>query len=443
MGKLAVEGLGKAYRLYPSQWARLAEWVLPGGPRHKLHWVLRDVSFDVKPGEAVAIIGENGAGKSTLLKLITGTTQPSTGRVAIEGRVSAMLELGMGFHPDFTGRQNVYMAAQLLGMSRAEIDAAMPAIEAFADIGEYIDEPVRIYSSGMQVRLAFSVATVRRPDILIVDEALSVGDARFQRKSFNRIRQFREAGTTLLLVSHDVGAVRLLCDRAIWLHQGVIRAAGQTRDVIEEYAASVYAQTQDLEGAAAAVSAGGASPLPALPPTRDCRQDFINASNLRNDLQVFPFKANAERWGHGAARTLRVTLRDADDRPLAYAIGGEAVQLVIEGEARSDLAGLSVGFEVKDRLGIALFGDNTFLRYADAPVSLRAGERFEARFEFLMPVLPKGHYAVTAALASGNQAEHVMEEWMEEALHFESHNAAAVQGVVGIPMRAVSLGPPL
>src|SRR6476659_867992 len=194
MGTLVVEGLGKAYRQYPSQWSRLAEWVLPGAARHRLHWVLRGVSFRVHPGEAVAIIGANGAGKSTLLKLVTGTTQPSEGRVTVEGRISAMLELGMGFHPEFSGRQNVFMAAQLLGMTREETAAAMPAIEAFADIGEYIDEPVRIYSSGMQVRLAFAVATAIRPDLLSLDEALSVGAAHFQHKSFNRIREFQSKG---------------------------------------------------------------------------------------------------------------------------------------------------------------------------------------------------------------------------------------------------------
>ena len=179
MGAIVVTSLGKAYKQYPTRWSRLAEWVIPGRPRHKLKWVLRDVSFSVQPGEAVGLIGINGAGKSTLLKLITGTTQPTTGTVFMEGRVAALLELGMGFHPDFTGRQNVYMAGQLLGMTVEEIAALMPEIEAFAEIGDYMDQPVRVYSSGMQMRVAFSVATARRPDILIVDEALSVGDAYF------------------------------------------------------------------------------------------------------------------------------------------------------------------------------------------------------------------------------------------------------------------------
>ena len=214
MGRISVNGLGKAYKQYEGRWARLAEWLpFSGAPRHRLKWVLQDISFEVSPGEAVGIVGINGAGKSTLLKMITGTTQPTAGSVNVTGRVAALLELGMGFHPDFTGRQNAIMAGQLLGYSVEEIARVMPAIEAFAEIGEYIDQPVRVYSSGMQMRLAFSVATAIRPDILIVDEALSVGDAYFQHKSFDRIRDYGLQGTTLLIVSHDKGAIQGICDR--------------------------------------------------------------------------------------------------------------------------------------------------------------------------------------------------------------------------------------
>src|SRR3990167_4186577 len=183
MGSIRVSQLCKAYKQYPTRWSRLAEWLIPfSAPRHQLTWVLQDVSFQVKPGEALGIIGVNGAGKSTLLKMITGTTQPNAGHIQIEGRVAALLELGMGFHPDFSGRQNVFMAGQMPGLRVGEKHALMPEIEAFAEIGEYIDHPVRTYSSGMQMRLAFSVATARRPDVLIVHEALSVGDAYFQHK---------------------------------------------------------------------------------------------------------------------------------------------------------------------------------------------------------------------------------------------------------------------
>ena len=236
MGSIRVSNLGKAYKQYPASWSRLAEWLLPfRKPDYKLKWVLQDISFHVDPGEAVGIIGINGAGKSTLLKLITGTAQPTTGKVAINGRVAAMLELGMGFHPDFTGRQNVFMAGQLIGLNQQEITELMPEIEAFAEIGDYLDQPVRVYSSGMQMRLAFSVATARRPDVLIVDEAMSVGDAYFQHKSFDRIREFRKQGTTLLIVSHDRGAIQSICDRAILLDAGRLAKEGAPEEIMDFY----------------------------------------------------------------------------------------------------------------------------------------------------------------------------------------------------------------
>jgi lipopolysaccharide transport system ATP-binding protein len=236
MGDIQVSGLGKAYKSYPNQWSRLAEWVLPSHKsKHQLHWVLKDVAFHLRAGEAVGIVGANGAGKSTLLKLLTGTTRPTAGRISISGRVAALLELGMGFHPDFTGRQNAMMGGQLLGLSVEEILKLMPDIEAFAEIGEYIDQPVRTYSSGMQMRLAFSVATARRPDILIVDEALSVGDSYFQHKSFERIREFRRGGTTLLIVSHDRTAIQTICDRAILLEGGLLVKEGLPVDVLDYY----------------------------------------------------------------------------------------------------------------------------------------------------------------------------------------------------------------
>jgi len=199
MGKITVKNVGKAYKGYSRQLHKYVERLFPFlGARHRLKWVLKDISFEVSPGEAVGVVGVNGAGKSTLLKMITGTSQPTCGSIEMEGRVAALLELGMGFHPEFSGRENAYMSGYLLGMSRQEMDTLMPSIEEFADIGDYIDMPVRVYSSGMQVRLAFSVATAVRPDILIVDEALSVGDAYFQHKSLERIRNFCKEGTTLI-----------------------------------------------------------------------------------------------------------------------------------------------------------------------------------------------------------------------------------------------------
>lgn len=244
MGTIAVLNLGKAYKQYSSKWARLREWIMPAqSALTKIKWVLQDISFTIEPGQAVGILGVNGAGKSTLLKMITGTTQPTTGDVHIVGRVAALLELGMGFHPDFTGRQNAYMAGQLMGFGEDEIKALMPEIEAFADIGEYLDQAVRVYSSGMQVRLAFAVATSVRPDILIIDEALSVGDAAFQRKCFQRIENYRQAGTTLLFVSHDTETVKKLCDNALFLKQGKLEQWGEAKSVCDAYERFLFGGT--------------------------------------------------------------------------------------------------------------------------------------------------------------------------------------------------------
>ena len=449
MGSIVAQGLGKAYKQYPTRWSRLAEWALPGPPRHHLHWVLRDVSFHVNPGEAVGIVGNNGAGKSTLLKLITGTTQASSGTVAVEGRVSALLELGMGFHPDFTGRQNVYMSGQLLGLSLHEIAALMPQIEAFADIGEYLDQPVRIYSSGMQVRLAFSVATARRPDVLIVDEALSVGDAVFQHKSFARIREFRAQGTTLLLVSHDLAAVRSLCDRALWIDRGIVQMSGDTAPVMDAYFTSIYSSQQDVRGARAAKRAdAGTAPAdagtapPADDPRRDpadCREAQREAAGVRSDVRVVAFDKDAASWGSGAVRIRSAALLDPDGAPVTWTLGGKPVTLAIEAEALEDRDAVFLGFMVKDRTSQALFGDNTFLRYHDAPVSVRAGTRIRARFSFRMPVLPKGTYAIAVAAATGTQMSHVIEEWIDEAMFFDSHNEFTVQGMIGIPVWDIEL----
>ncbi|MBL4280036.1 ABC transporter ATP-binding protein [Vibrio fluvialis] len=236
MGKIKVVNLRKVYKQYPKRTSRLVEWLSLGRKRcHNTIEILKGISFDVASGDSVAILGVNGAGKSTLLKIITGTTSPTEGHVELSGKVSALLELGMGFHPEFTGRQNVYMSGQLLGMSTDEISAHMASIIEFSEIGEYIDKPVRVYSSGMQVRLAFAVATSQRPDILIVDEALSVGDSAFQRKCFQRIESYREEGMTLLFVTHDIETVKRICNRAILIKSGTIAAIGDAKEVSNQY----------------------------------------------------------------------------------------------------------------------------------------------------------------------------------------------------------------
>lgn len=386
MGSITVSGLGKAYKQYANRWFRLADWFVPGTRSlHQTRWVLRDISFNVMPGEAVGIIGVNGAGKSTLLKLITGTTQPSTGTVHITGRVAALLELGMGFHPDFTGRENVFMAGQLLGLLSSDIERLMPEIEAFADIGHYIDQPVRVYSSGMQMRLAFSVATAVRPDVLIVDEALSVGDALFQQKSFDRIRSFRAQGTTLLLVSHDKQAILGICDRAMLLNAGTLAKNGSPQEVLDYYNALLadhqpqkITQTRQSDGSIQTVSGTG---------------------------QAFIFSAQ---------------LTDEDERPIELIEVGQPLKLIVTARTRDALSELVLGFMIKDRLGQTIFGTNS--HHCRQPVlDVKADQAVRYVFEFKADLGP-GHYSI--ALALHTQDTHIQNnyEWRDQALSFQVVN---------------------
>jgi lipopolysaccharide transport system ATP-binding protein len=386
MGGIDVRQLGKAYKYYPNRWRRLAEWLLPSAkPRHQLKWVIENINFQLAPGEAVGILGINGAGKSTLLKLITGTIQPTTGSVAIHGRVTALLELGMGFHPDFTGRQNAYMAGQLTGLTPAELDALMPEIEAFADIGDYIDQPVRVYSSGMQMRLAFSVATAKRPDVLIIDEALSVGDAWFQHKSFERIRQFRALGTTLLIVSHDRAAMQSICDRAILLDRGRLAHQGTPEQVMDYYNALIAARD------------GG-------------RVEQVAAGEGRHQTTS----------GSGEATVTGLWLEDTEGRPLETANVGAEVCLRIAVSVHRALPRLVLGYMIKDRLGQQMYGTNTHHLQLQQ-TGVRAGETLEFRFRFPLNLGP-GSYSVTTALTSSETHLGDNYEWRDMALLFQVMN---------------------
>ena len=386
MGTITVSNLGKAYKQYPTRWSRLAEWLIPGHKaRHSLKWVLQGINFTVSPGEAVGIIGINGAGKSTLLKMITGTTQPTTGSVTITGRVAALLELGMGFHPDFTGRQNAFMAGQLLGYSVEEIADLMPEIEAFAEIGEYIDQPVRVYSSGMQMRLAFSVATAQRPDVLIVDEALSVGDAYFQHKSFDRIREFRKQGTTLLLVSHDKGAIQSICDRAILLNAGRLAMEGEPEAVMDYYNALLADH-----------------------------QNQTVKQEVRIDGKVQTVS------GTGEARVISVTLTNEAGQPIEVVDVGQAVCLCVEVEVLTALDRLVLGYGIKDRLGQVVYGTNTDLKKQPL-LDVSAGARHVFRVAFPANLGP-GTYSVQTALVSTDTHLVNNYEWRDLALVFNVIN---------------------
>ncbi|WP_434747444.1 ABC transporter ATP-binding protein [Pantoea sp. Lu_F5_004] len=387
MGSIVVSNVGKSYKKYSSRWGRLAEWFIPGiGKKHDLKWVIHDISFTVNPGEAVGIIGINGAGKSTLLKMITGTTIPSKGMINLKGRVAALLELGMGFHPDFTGRQNVFMSGQLLGYSVQELHQLMPDIESFAEIGDYIDQPVRVYSSGMQMRLAFSVATAVRPDILIVDEALSVGDSYFQHKSFDRIRNYARQGTTLLIVSHDKAAIQSICDRAILLNEGRKEFEGNPEAVMDYYNALLADKEK-----------------------RSIQQKVTDDGKIQTVS------------GTGEANVIATEIYDKKGELSEHLNVGEDATLLIRVRINQDLPRLVVGYSFKDRLGQVIYGTNTLLKDR-VILDVKKDEIYDFEFKFSMNI-GVGSYSVQTALVSSET--HLVDnyEWRDLALVFNVINA--------------------
>ena len=387
-GELHVENLGKSYRQWGSELRRIASWFTPSIAPREEHWVLKDVSFSIGPGEAVGIVGQNGAGKSTLLKLITGTTQPTQGQVHLRGRVAAILELGMGFNPDMTGRQNAFHSAGLMGYSQADIDRTMPEIEAFAEVGEYFDQPLRTYSSGMQMRVAFSVATAFKPDLLIVDEALSVGDSYFQHKSFDRIRQFRDEGVSIMLVTHSMGDVRALCDRVILLDKGVVLKDGQPDEVVDYYNALIAAK--------------------------------------ENAKLTVDQRREKDGWlitksGTGEARVKSLKLLDANSgHELAIAQVGQSIELRLEASIHAYIPELVLGFKINDKQGHIVWGTNTWHTH-QIQTNLKSDDLMVFRLPFTC-TLGQGSYAVSAALHSMDSHLTDNYEWVDNLLVFDVIN---------------------
>lgn len=435
---IVVANIAKCYPIYERPQDRLKQVLLPRfaraiGLRPANHfrefWALRDVSFRVARGETVGIIGRNGSGKSTLLQIVCGTLAPSHGRVGTSGRVGALLELGSGFNPEFTGRENVYMNGAIHGMSEAEVDAKFDAIAAFAEIGEFIEQPVKTYSSGMYVRLAFAVIAHSDADILVVDEALSVGDVFFGQKCMRFLREFQKRGT-VLFVSHSSGAVTNLCDRAIWLDAGRMVMDGPAKEVCEAYHASIYG----VVSPAANTHARPISIEEGIKGDADDDDAGLDTSRIR----LFAFDPQQAGFGDGRASVRAVRCEDSAGRTLLQVSGGEVVRLVVEVEAHEAIGSAIVGFLLKDRLGQQLFGKNTWSEDMP-PVAAAAGQVLCAIFEFRMPYLPRSSYTIDVAVADGTHHAHVQAAWIFDALALESVSSTVSTGLVGIPFRSVTL----
>jgi lipopolysaccharide transport system ATP-binding protein len=428
---ITVSGVSKSFltfsrpedRLKQAVMPRVARW-LGREPRRYFRefCALTDVSFTVSRGETVGIIGRNGAGKSTLLQIICGTLSPSSGSVASQGRIAALLELGAGFNPEFSGRENVYLNATLLGLSKDEISKRMPQIEAFAEIGDFINQPVKTYSSGMAVRLAFSVIAHVDADILIIDEALAVGDALFVQKCMRFLRAFAGRGT-LLFVSHDTAAVLSLCDRAVWLDRGTVAMDGVPKTVSEAYMARIQLDAQGDDPSRARIAD---TPVAEDPPPA------ASAS-----AEAATLAAQGSSFGAGGARVETVELMTKAGRAISTIEGGENVRLRLCAAVLSAMDSPILGFYVRDRLGQNLFGENTFVEDQAQRVSGQPGALLTADFEFTMPLLQRGDYSICVAVADGTPLVHVQHHWINDALIFRSIRADVNRGLVGLAdMRA-------
>jgi lipopolysaccharide transport system ATP-binding protein len=410
MDAVIVENGSKNYRIYAKPSDRLKELVFRRRKFHQDFWAVKNVSFRVGKGSTFGVIGENGSGKSTLLQMIAGTLQPTEGKISLSGRVAALLELGAGFNPEFTGRENVFLNASILGLSREETVRKIPEIERFAEIGGFIDQPVKTYSSGMYVRLAFAVSINVDPEILLVDEALSVGDVYFQQRCMRKIRRMKQEGKTILFVSHDMGAVKNLCDAAVWLEHGAIKEIGEPDDVVGKYLAAMTLRRDPY-----------AQELPK-------NMTAARAANASVAVPVVRSLPNVDhRWGNGHAEVIGIQLLDEAGFPCEKAEHGDQITTRISVAFHHDVACPIVGFMVRNRLGEDISGLNTSAEGLQLPPA-RAGQCFTVDFKLKLPLLAPGNYHFSPAVADGTHEEYVMCDWVENAVSLALMKKTTVYG---------------
>lgn len=427
---IVARDLSKSYTLYPRPSDRLAHLFMPWR-KYPAFEALKGVSFTVGRGETVGIIGQNGAGKSTLLQAVTGTITPTSGEVRVSGRVAALLELGAGFEPDFTGRENILLNGTILGLTTRELKERTDEIIAFSELGPFIDRPVRTYSSGMFMRLAFSVAAHVDADLLIIDEALSVGDVRFTQKCLRFLKEFKQRGS-ILFVSHDLGSVTGLCDRALWLDHGQIRGEGAAIKICEQYVASLFEGATTPEGP---VNRGPAMEVQGETVLMDTKAP--PRGSKPGATSVSAFNPEGSTFGSGGATILDVGLfSPADRQRLSRVVEGQEIDLKVLVRADVAVDRPIVGFYVKDRLGQFLLGDNSFWDSVPQP-TMAEGERLAFRFRFNWPALARGSYTLTVAIADGVMEQHIHRHWIHDAVIFEVLSSSARLALVGVQLHRV------
>lgn len=410
---IAVQNLSKKYRLYARPSDRLREVISPWKRRHSLFNALDNVSFEVHKGQHLGIIGVNGAGKSTLLQILAGVLTPSSGSVEVNGRVAALLELGAGFNPELTGRENITFLASILGVEKDRTPHFFEDIINFAELREFIDQPVKIYSSGMFARLAFAMNIASLPDILIVDEALAVGDASFQQKCLRRMKNYRERGT-IIFVSHDTASVMNLCERALWLEQGQVKEYGLSKDVCERYIASAYKQffaTQE------SIQIAVQELTPPTPQKQDSLPSAAQGSIQRRIGELTTSQrsdfADKDSFGDGDATILRCTIENLTHHDTAHFAPNDICRLTMYFHCKKDILSLIAGFFLKNRLGQAIFGTNSY-RYG-ARWTCKGDAIYAATFEFALPDLASAEYLLSISIAEGTLQTHRQLHWIHDA----------------------------
>ncbi|QNJ24463.1 ABC-type lipopolysaccharide transport system/ ATPase component [Synechococcus sp. SYN20] len=436
--------LGKCYQIYDSPKARLKQALWRGKKQYyKEFWALKNINFTVKRGESLGIIGRNGSGKSTLLQLICGTLTPTVGTVHAQGRIAALLELGSGFNPEFSGLENVYLNASMLGLSNEEIYAKLDDILGFADIGEFIHQPVKTYSSGMSVRLAFAVIANVNADILVIDEALAVGDAVFTQRCMRFIRKVEEE-KCLLFVSHDANAVKSLCSHALWLLKGSKQSYGKCKTVTLDYlrycTATSYGEETELIAVGEETSTAKVQDDQSL----YCEDSFQadNCYDYCTETISLDNLPNANGWKTGQADLIEVSIRsiDAKNNDDNILKGGEQVEVVIRAKANKAIKSPALGFILKNRLGQDLFGENTLItRKNDTVISAMAGDELKAVFKLVFPMLPSGEYTLTASIADGDSNSNTQHHWLEDAVLLTVLTSKVRHGLVGAFINDVKL----
>jgi lipopolysaccharide transport system ATP-binding protein len=422
---IQAEGISKCFRIYNRPSDHLLEILSLGHRRfHAPVWALRDVDVEIERGCCLGIIGENGSGKSTLLRILAGVVRPTAGRVAVSGRVSALLELGAGFDPAFTGRENVLLSAAILGFTDARARKRIPDIERFAEIGEFIDRPVKTYSSGMFVRLAFAVAIHLDPDILIVDEALSVGDYLFQQRCIRRILEMKHNGVTIVFVSHDMEAVRALADRAIWMERGRVSLEGRACEVVSKYLASML--TRGCREVMEQEAIGK--------PTLDLPADLATEASARIPMFLSGIPNVDHRYGNGKARISGIGTFTIEGYPTSTASQGDRVCIRISVEFLHDVECPNVGFMLRNRLGQDVTGTNVLFE-GQRLQPVKAGVCLSVDFVMDLPFLHSGFYHFSPAVADGELDQYDMCDWIDNACAIELVERAATYGHIRIPMR--------